>query len=92
MVKAFNTLGANRFDAPDFGPQTASMFICGDDAEARSVVMGLSSELGFDVVDCGPLANAIALEEMGRLWVWLARNGYGRDIAYKLLRKGESPC
>jgi len=31
------------------------MFVCGDDAEARSTVMKLAEELGFEAVDCGPL-------------------------------------
>ena len=35
--------------------QSASMFVCGDDAEARSTVMKLAEELGFEAVDCGPL-------------------------------------
>lgn len=86
VVKAFNTLGANRFSQPDFAGQNASMFICGDDAQAKVTVGRLTAELGFDVVDCGDLSNAPLLENLAKLWIWLARNGFGRDIAFKLLQ------
>lgn len=86
VVKAFNTLGANRFAKPDFNGQSASMFICGDDADAKMTVTGLTAELGFDVVDTGPLSQAGLLETMARLWVSMVRQGYGRDMAFKLLR------
>jgi 8-hydroxy-5-deazaflavin:NADPH oxidoreductase len=87
VVKAFNTLGAEQFAKPDFGGVTVSMFICGDDAAAKSVVADLTEELGFEVVDCGTLENAILVEGLARLWVSLARSGTGRDIAFKLLRR-----
>lgn len=85
VVKAFNTLGAEQFGT--LGAQGASMFICGDDALAKERVRDLTEELGFDVVDVGPLDNAILLENLAKLWIYLAlRGGYGRDIAFKLLR------
>lgn len=86
VVKAFNTLGAEQFARPRFGDVTAGMFLCGDDAAAKQVVVGLAQELGFDVIDCGPLSNAASLESLARLWVYLARSGLGRRIAFKLLR------
>lgn len=87
VVKAFNTIGAEQYGQPKFGTQTASMFICGDDAQAKSVAAKLAEELGFEVVDCGPLSNAGLLESLAKLWVYLARNMTGRDIAFKLLRR-----
>jgi hypothetical protein len=63
------------------------MFLCGDDEEARTFVGWLAGDLGFEVLDAGPLANAETLEAMARLWVYLARNGLGRDIAFRLVRK-----
>jgi hypothetical protein len=86
VVKAFNTLGTNRYAAPRFGSQTASMFICGDNPAAKTTVATLTEELGFEVVDCGPLSNTGLLEAMGQLWVYLARSGMGRNHAFKLLR------
>jgi hypothetical protein len=87
VVKAFNTIGANRYDSPRFGDQAASLFICGDDEQAKRVVGGLAEGLGFEVVDAGPLENADLLEAMAKLWVYLARSGMGRNHAFKLLRE-----
>ena len=85
VFKAFNTIGADRLARPQFGPQNASMFICGDDPEAKAVVSSLASELGFEVVDSGPLSSASLLESLAALWVALARGGHGKDIAFRLL-------
>lgn len=85
VIKAFNTLGAEQFGP--MGAQGASMFICGDDALAKERVRDLTEELGFDVVDAGPLDNAPLLENLAKLWIYLAyRGGYGREVAFKLLR------
>jgi NADPH-dependent F420 reductase len=88
VVKAFNTTGAKNMGDPVYGSQPATMFICGDEAEAKSAVAGLAGELGFEVVDAGPLAVARYLEPLAALWVHLAyRLGLGPDIAFKLLRR-----
>lgn len=87
VVKAFNTIGAEQYGQPQFGGQTATMFICGDDAQAKSVAAKLAEELGFEVVDIGALSNVRMLEELARLWVHLSRNVTGRDVAFKLLRR-----
>ncbi len=87
VVKAFNTIGAEQYGRPQYGAQAASMFICGDDAGAKARVTQLTESLGFEVVDAGPLSNASLLESLGKLWVYLSRSTYGRDIAFKLLRR-----
>lgn len=88
VVKAFNTLGAEHIANPRFGDEPLSMFICGDHAEAKAVVAALAAELGFDVVDSGPLAAARLLEPLAMLWIRLALvEGAGREIAFKLLRR-----
>jgi predicted dinucleotide-binding enzyme len=86
VVKAFNTIGAEHMVDPHFGDQKPTMFIAGDDAGAKSEVGNLAEELGFEVVDVGPVSAASMLESLARLWVTLARRE-GRDIAFKLLRK-----
>ena len=88
VVKAFNTIGANHMADPRFGDARADMFICGDDDAARVAVAGLAKEIGFDVVDAGPLRQARLLEPLAMLWISLAyAQGQGRNIAFKLLRK-----
>jgi predicted dinucleotide-binding enzyme len=89
VVKAFNTIGAVNFKNPRFGSENASMFICGDDASAKSTVSTLAAELGFDVVDAGPLIAARWLEPLAALWIHLAfKQGLGpTGHAFKLLRR-----
>ncbi len=89
VVKAFNTIGAVNFENPRFGSQSASMFICGDDASAKSMVATLAAELNFDVVDTGPLIAARWLEPLAMLWIHLAfKEGLGpTGHAFKLLRR-----
>ena len=58
VVKCFNTIGAQNFSNPKFGDQPASMFLCGDDDGAKATVSKLGGELGFDMVDVGPLVQA----------------------------------
>jgi predicted dinucleotide-binding enzyme len=88
VVKAFNTIGAGNFATPQFGSQAATMFICGDDADAKQRVAQLATEMGFDVVDAGNLAIARLLEPLGMFWIHLALlRGLGTDIAFKLLRR-----
>ena len=89
VVKAFNTIGAPNFANPRFGSENASMFICGDDVEAKKSVAKLASDLGFDVVDAGPLTAARLLEPLAMLWIHLAfKQGLGPNgHAFKLLRR-----
>ena len=71
-MKAFNTIGAMHMVNPRFGGQSASMFICGDDAEAKKTVATLAGTLGFEPVDVGPLTQARLLEPLGMLWISMA--------------------
>lgn len=88
VVKAFNMTGAKNMADPLYGSQKATMFICGDDAEAKSVVARLAQELGFDVIDTGSLTMARYLEPLAMLWIHLAyHQGFGPDVAFKLLKR-----
>ncbi len=88
LVKSFNTVGWEQMADPGFGDQRADMYLCGDDPAARDIVAGLVADVGFDPVDCGPLANARLLESLATLWIWQAANGgRGRSVAFKLLSK-----
>lgn len=80
-----------RMADPGSGAEQPDDYICGDDAGAREVVAALSRELGFSVIDVGPLANARLLEGLALLWIDIAvRRGFGRDIASGLLRRGSA--
>jgi NADPH-dependent F420 reductase len=88
VVKAFNTIGAKTLDNLMFDSLRADLFICGDNSHAKQVVEELAIEIGFDVVDVGPLVNARMLEQLALLWIELAlRQQLGPNIAFKLLRR-----
>lgn len=87
VIKAFNTIGAELMADPMFGDMAASMFVAGSSV-ARKKVIPLITEIGFDVVDAGGMENILKLEALASLWVELAfRQGFGRSVAFKLLRK-----
>lgn len=86
VIKAFNTLGAEHILEPVVGGLKADTFICGDDADARKTVKGLATEIGFNVVDMGPLRYAGVLEHIAVGWIYLAmKGGLGRGIAFKVV-------
>lgn len=88
VVKAFNAIGAKTLNNLQFGSHKADAFICGDDLAAKSEVKKLAMEIGFNVVDAGPLSNARLLENLALLWIELAfRQRMGPNIAFKLLTR-----
>ena len=88
VVKAFNMIGAKTLNNLIFDSQRADVFICGDDSKAKKIVQELAIDIGFDVVDVGPLVNARMLEYLALLWIELAfRQQLGPNIAFKLLRR-----
>lgn len=88
VVTAFNTIGATHMANPKFGGQSATMFICGDDADAKNTVKQLSDDLGFETVDAGPLKTARLLEPLAMLWMHLAfTTNIGQNFGFKLIQK-----
>ncbi len=88
VVKAFNMAFAKVMANPQFGPQNATMFICGDDVKAKEIVAEAAKDIGFEPVDVGPLKSARYLEPLAALIIYLAYGlGMGTDIAYKLIRR-----
>jgi len=91
VVKIFNTTGYPNMANPDFNGQRATMFYCGDDANAKSIAAGLASDLGFEPIDAGPLSQARLLEPLALLWITLAlKQGLGSNFAFKLIRRREA--
>jgi predicted dinucleotide-binding enzyme len=90
VVKAFNTAFAEVYhsDSRLFGSRRATMFYCGDDADAKAVVSKLIIEAGFSPVDAGPLKSARYLEALAMLMIQLGhRQGMGTDIALSLMQR-----
>ena len=79
VFKTLNTIG--------FG-NMAEMFVAGDDAANKPRVIDLVAQLGFDVIDAGPLRNARLLEAHAMLWIELAlKRGLGRDWAFARVKR-----
>lgn len=88
VVKAFNTTGWETMADPIYHGEPATMFICGDDAEAKTVVTKLAEDLGFEVADTGPLSTARYLESLAMVWIHLAIvQKQGRQIAFKIVKR-----
>ena len=70
VVKTMNHIGFELMDAPKLaGGAKPVMFLCGEDAEAKTVVGGLVDSLGFASEDCGGIAMSRYLEPLAWLWV-----------------------
>jgi predicted dinucleotide-binding enzyme len=86
VVQAFNTVASATVAAPAAHGLPATVFVSGDDAPAKQVVAGLALEIGFDVVDAGPLRGARYTEPMAMLYAQLAYDGgLGEDVAFRVL-------
>ncbi len=88
VVKAFNTISDKVIkNGPQFNAQPSTAFYCGDDEDAKKQVAKLISDIGFEPIDCGELKNARYLEPMACLFINIACQGLGSDIAFKLLQR-----
>lgn len=88
VVKGWNTIFAPVLNSsPDFGGQAASVFLAGDDDEAKEIVVTLARDMGFDPVDCGPLTGARDLEKLLSTFGTIGHGfGWG-SWALKVLRR-----
>jgi len=88
VFKTLNTTGFGTMAEPVFNGVKSLMFVAGDDAANKPKVMALIGELGFDVVDAGPLRQARLLEPHALLWIDLSlARGLGRDWAFARVKR-----
>lgn len=88
VFKTLNTTGFGNMANPVFDGVKSVMFVAGDDAANKPKVMALVGELGFEMIDAGPLRNARLLEAHAMLWIDLAvARGQGRDYAFSIVRR-----
>ncbi len=65
----------------------ATAFICGNDAATKQITTTLAQEVGFEMVDVGPLTKARLLEPLGMLWIDLAISGAGREFTISFVKR-----
>ena len=87
FVKAFNSVGNAFMVDPDFGGVKPTMFICGNDANAKKEVTAILDQFGWESEDMGGVEGARAIEPLCILWCipGFARNQWNH--AFKLLKK-----
>jgi 8-hydroxy-5-deazaflavin:NADPH oxidoreductase len=88
VVKAFNIVGNPHMVHPDFPGGLPTMFICGNDEQAKKMVTeSILNPFGWETIDIGGIEGARLLEPLAMLWIThYFRTGTG-DHAFKLLRK-----
>jgi len=88
FVKAFNSIGSAIMGNPEFGDDTKpTMFICGNNDDAKKKVREILEKFGFEVEDMGNVESARAIEPLCILWCipGFLRNEWSH--ALKLLKK-----
>jgi hypothetical protein len=87
FVKAFNSIGNAIMYKPQYEDGTPTMFICGNDDNAKKRVNEILLEFGWEVEDMGKAEAARAIEPLCILW---CINGFLKNEwshAFKLLKK-----
>jgi predicted dinucleotide-binding enzyme len=88
FVKAFNSIGSGLMINPDFRDNTKpTMFICGNNDDAKKKVHEILEKFGFETEDMGKAESARAIEPLCMLWCipGFLRNEWAH--AFKLLKK-----
>jgi hypothetical protein len=87
IVKAFNSVGNTMMYKPKYTEGKPSMFICGNNAEAKKTTEQILESFGWETEDMGSVEAARAIEPLCILWCipGFIRNQWTH--AFKLLKK-----
>lgn len=87
FVKAFSCIGSAFMVNPQFGEVKPTMFICGDDENAKREVTVILTQFGWETEDMGKAQGARAIEPLAMLWCipGFLRNDWSH--AFALLKK-----
>ena len=87
VVKTLNTLTADLMVRPDGLPEASSVFVSGDDAEAKAVVTAMLTEFGHtDVIDLGDITTARGTEMILPVWLRLMGSLGTATFNFKIVR------
>ncbi len=87
VVKAFNTVGNPLMVNPRLPGGPPDMFICGNDADAKTLVTQICKEFGWGVIDIGGIEGSRYLEPMCLVWVLHGIHSGSWTHAYKMLHR-----
>lgn len=87
LVKAFSCVGNAFMYKPQFEEGVPSMFICGNDEEAKKTVEAILERFGWETEDMGKIEASRAIEPLCILWCipGFVKNQWKH--AFKLLKK-----
>jgi predicted dinucleotide-binding enzyme len=88
FVKAFNSIGSGLMINHEFRDNIKpTMFICGNNDNAKRVVYAILEKFGFEIADMGKVESARAIEPLCMLWCipGFLQNEWSH--AFKLLKK-----
>lgn len=86
LVKAFNSVGAPRMVNPEYKAGKPTMFICGQNAGAKTTATQILTDFGWETADMGGVEASRAIEPLCMLWcipIFLRNQG---THAFKLLQ------
>ena len=87
VVKAFNTISAAIMIDPQFGSDTATLFIAGNDEKAKEEATKLVKEFGWEVEDLGGIEQSFFLEAFASLWINYGFKNNHWTHAFKFLKR-----
>ncbi len=87
FVKAFSCVGNALMIQPDLGGAIPTMFICGNDPEAKREVTQMLKNIGWQTEDMGLVESARAIEPLCILWCIPGMLHGQWNHAFKLLRR-----
>jgi hypothetical protein len=88
IVKAFNHFPAELLvkATQESDTNKLTVFLCGDDKQAKHLVVQLIEDSGFIPVDAGRLSSAHLLENLARLWHEVMEANELKDFAFSITR------
>jgi predicted dinucleotide-binding enzyme len=88
VIKTFNIVGNPHMVHPDFPCGPPTMFICGNNEEAKKMIMdSILTPFGWETIDIGGIEGARLLEPLAMLWITYYIRTNNGNHAFKLLRK-----
>ena len=90
FVKAFSCVGNALMVNPQLPGGRPTMFICGNDRDAKAEVARILDQFGFEVEDCGAVEGARAIEPLCMLWCIPGFLEGRWTHAFKVLKKSSS--
>jgi predicted dinucleotide-binding enzyme len=89
FVKAWSSVGSLHMVDPSFPDGKPTMFICGNDPDAKRSVSAILDEFGWGSADVGEAASAGPIEHLAQLWcIPYLRSGH-TSHAFKMIEKAK---